>query len=227
MLKANFFTISVCVLSLFFVFPSHSLFAQSVNKKRYIERKAIKINVNEIVLADIPVASKLGVSYEFLLDRNYGIQLGMGFLGYPINMWGTDSMSRAWRDNVQQVGYNFDIAFRHYFDDADETSMYISTFFSTSRLWIDVISYPRVISMTKSRVALVLGYQKRWRSLYFDLSAGLGAKFQNYRTHLQPVLLPQARLSQEYVGGFGWNFELNKDVVKIAVPIQFVVGYRF
>ena len=158
---------------------------------------------------------------------DYGIQLGVGFLGYPINMWGTDSMSRAWRDNVQQIGYNFDIAFRHYFDDADETSLYISTFFSTSRLWIDVASYPNVISMTKNRAALVLGYQKKWRSLYFDFSAGLGVRLQNYKIHIQQTPVPNSRPSQEYVGGIGWNFEMNRSVTGLAVPIQFVVGFRF
>ncbi|MBL7818813.1 MAG: hypothetical protein JNL70_27690 [Saprospiraceae bacterium] len=224
MLKTKHFIFSVFLLGFFSI---SSICAQSASKKRYIERKSIKLNISELALADIPIASRMGISYEFLLDRNYGIMVGMAYLGYPISMWGKDSLSRVWRSQVQQQGYNFDVSFRHYFDDADESSYYISTYFSTSRLWVDSNSLPEVLLMKKDRVALVLGYQKKWRSLYIDLSGGLGVKFQNWKTHLRQTLTNYNRLSPDYNWGMGWNFEFNKPTTSIAVPIQLLVGFRF
>ncbi len=226
MLHKNLLVFSVFWLSLFCLFPTSSTLAQGA-KKRYLERKAIKLNISEMALADIPIASRLGVAYEFLLDRNYGIQLGMAYLTYPVSMWGKDSMSKAWRANVQQKGYNFDVAFRHYFDDADETTTYLSTYFSTSRLWIDGTGLPNVLLMKKDRIAVIIGYQKKWRSLYFDLSGGLGVKIQNWQTHLKQTAFNNLRPSQDYTGIIGWNFEFNKPTTKLAIPIQCVVGLRF
>lgn len=227
MLNKRLFILSVFLLSLFCVYPTSSIQGQAAAKKRHIERKAIKLNLSEMALADIPIASRLGISYEFLLDRNYGIQVGMAYLGYPVNMWGNDSISRKWRNDVQQKGYNFDIAFRHYFDDADESTLYISTFFSTSRLWIDSNNLPNVLLMKKDRIALVIGHQTRWRSLYFDLSAGLGVKIQNWKTHLSQMPINNLRVSPDYTGSMGWNFEFNKAKTTLAVPIQLLVGFRF
>jgi hypothetical protein len=207
--------------------PTSLVYSQSPAKKRQIDRKAIKLNLSEMALADIPISSRLGISYEFLLDRNYGIQLGMAYLGYPVTMWGNDSTSRIWRNNVQQMGYNFDLAFRHYFDDADESTFYISTFFSTSRLWIDNSSLSEVLLMKKDRIALVVGHQKKWRSLYFDLSGGLGVKIQNWQTHLRQSSFNNLRTGPDYSGSMGWNFEFNKAKTALAVPIHFLAGFRF
>lgn len=225
MLKKRLFIHSAFLLSALFLLPTSSTFSQGV-KKRYIERKSIKFNIGELALADIPIASRLGVSYEFLLDRNYGIMIGMSYLTYPISMWGKDSLSRAWRSNVDQKGYSFDLSFRHYFNDADESGYYISTFFSTSRLWIDNVNLPSLI-MKKDRVALVLGYQKRWRSLYMDISGGLGVKIKNWKSHLQQTPTNNARLPPDYSWSMGWNFEFNKPTTTIAAPMQFLVGFRF
>jgi hypothetical protein len=226
MLKKHFWATSALLLSLVCLYPTTCVHGQAA-KKKYIERKAIKFNISEMALADIPISSRLGIAYEFLLDRNYGIQIGMAYLGYPIPMWGKDSLSRTWRAQVQQKGYNFDLAFRHYFDDADESTYYISTYFSTSRLWIDNINLPNVLLMKKDRVALIIGHQKQWRSLYFDLSAGLGVKVQNWKTHLRQAPLSTLRASPDYSGSMGWNFEFNRAKTAIAVPIQFVIGFRF
>lgn len=226
MLKKCFWAISAFLLSLFCLYPTANIHGQAA-KKKYIERKAIKFNISEMALADIPISSRLGIAYEFLLDRNYGIQIGMAYLGYPINMWGKDSLSRAWRSNVQQKGYNFDLAFRHYFDDADESTYYISTYFSTSRLWVDNINLPDMLLMKKDRVALCIGHQTRWRSLYFDISGGLGVRVQNWKTHLRQAPLSSLRVSPDYSGSMGWNFEFNKTKTAIAFPIQWVIGFRF
>ena len=187
----------------------------------------MKFNVGEIVLADIPIASRLGVSYEFLLDRNFGIMIGMAYLGYPVSMWGSDSLSRAWRSNIDQKGYNVDCSFRHYFNDADESGYYFSTFFSSSRLWIDGANLPAPILMRKDRIALVLGYQRRWRFVYFDFSGGLGVKIKNWKTHLQQMPTYNSRLSPDYTTSLGWSFEFNKPVTTLAVPFQFLLGFRF
>lgn len=218
---------SVFLLSLFCMCPTSLVHGQAAAKKRHIDRKAIKLNLSEMALADIPISSRLGISYEFLLDRNYGIQLGMAYLGYPVTMWGNDSTSRIWRNNVQQMGYNFDLAFRHYFDDADESAFYLATFFSTSRLWIDDSSLSDVLLMKKDRIALIVGHQKKWRSLYFDISGGLGVKIQNWQTHLRQASLNNLRTGPDYSGSMGWNFEFNKAKTTIAVPIQFLAGFRF
>ena len=217
---------SVLVLGLFLLLPISSTYAQGA-KKRHIERKSLKLNLPELALSDIPISSRMGVTYEFLLDRNYGIMIGMAYLGYPLSMMGGDSLSRAWRANVQQKGFSFDLSFRHYFDDADDNSYYISTFFSTSRLWIDSNSLPEILVLKKDRVALILGYQKKWRSLYFDFSAGLGVKSKNWKTHLQQTTNRGQTLRPDGSFNMGWNFEFNKPNIALAMPIQFLTGIRF
>lgn len=225
MLKSKLLISSALLLSILLFCPVSSAFGQSA-KKRYIDRKSIKFNIGELALADIPIASRLGISYEFLLDRNYGIMIGMSYLTYPTSMWGKDSLSRAWRANVDQKGYNFDLSFRHYFDNADESSYYISTFFSTSRLWIESVNIPSII-MKKDRVALVFGYQKRWQSLYMDFSCGLGVKIKNWKSYLRQIPTTNNRLSPDYNWGMGWNFEFNRPTTTIAMPVQFLMGFRF
>ncbi len=225
MFNNRFSISSVLVLGLF-CFCSISHASAQGAKKRHIDRKSLKFNIGEIALADIPIASRLGVSYEFLLDRNYGIMIGMAYLSYPVQMWGGDSLSRVWRNSVQQKGFNFDLSFRHYFDDADESAVYLSTFFSTSRLWIDNVNLPEVLTLKKDRVALVIGKQSKWRSLYFDGSIGLGVKSKNWKTHLKQSTANN-RLDPNYNWGVGWNFEFNKPTIALAVPVQFLVGIRF
>jgi hypothetical protein len=229
MFNYKFSISSVCILSFFLFLSTSSISAQGA-KKRHIERKSIKFNIGELALADIPISSRLGISYEFLLDRNYGIMIGMAYLGYPVSMWGSDSLSRAWRSSFLQKGYNFDLSFRHYFDDADDNSYYISTYFSTSRLWLDNPNLPNVLVLKKDKIALVLGYQKKWRSVYFDVSAGIGVKSKNWKTHLQQINTPTGvgqPLRPDYKTSIGWNIEFNKSNISLAMPVQFLAGFRF
>lgn len=191
-------------------------------------RKSLKFNINGLALADIPLASHYGLSYELLLDRNYGIQVGIGYLGYPVSSWGSDSVSQAWRNTVSQFGYSLDASFRHYFNDADETTYYISTYFSTSRLWLNSTMGPADLLLKKDRIALMIGRQKTWRThIYFDFSMGVGVKFKNWRTHIQQVKTVANRLTAETQWAAGWNMEFNVPTTSIAFPVQFLVGFRF
>jgi hypothetical protein len=227
MFKIKSLMTSILILGFFSIFTITSANAQAA-KKRRIERKSLKFNISELAIADIPISSRMGVSYEFLLDKNYGIMIGMAYLGYPISMLGGDSLSRAWRATVLQRGFNFDLSFRHYFDDADESSLYISTFFSTSRLWVDSNGAPSILTLKKDRVAIMIGQQKKWRSLYFDMSIGLGVKSQNWRTRLQQTpIIVGSNLRPDYNPTIGWNLDFSKPIVALAVPIQLLVGIRF
>ena len=162
-----------------------------------------------------------------MLDRNYGVMLGISYLGYPVAVWGSDSASQAWRNNVVENGYSLDLSLRHYFDDADESSYYMSTYFSLSRLWLSSDRAPNDIFMRKERIAIMLGYQKNWRGIYFDLSGGLGVKFKNWRTQLTQLPINGNRISPEYDWGLGWSFDFRRSVTTIAVPIELLVGFCF
>jgi hypothetical protein len=189
----------------------------------------MKLDLGGIGISDIPVASRFGLAYEFMLDHNYGLQIGLGYLGTPSYAWGRDSAKAMWRIHNKVSGMSFDLAFKHYFDNIDETTTYMSTFFSWSRAWLSNGQLTEDFTLQKIRVGVMFGYQKAFNNAYFDVSWGLGARFKSYQFDLQqiqPTTLPIVRPEANY-WGLGWHLDADKRTVSLAMPIQFTVGIRY